>query len=112
MAFVLFVIIFLFDIIKPFTRFTSAKTGEASTIKISETVAKNVSGVVITSSPLPNPNANRILWSADVPELVATAYLVPIYSANCFSNSLTFSKLDYSYLPNSCLTKLRALPAS
>src|SRR5260370_495140 len=44
---------------------------------------------VITSSPGPMPRASRLRCNDAVPDEVATAYLVPINSANRCSNSAT-----------------------
>jgi hypothetical protein len=54
-------------------------------------VATNVIAVVITSSPGPTPAASRARWSAAVPELTATAWLVPQWVANAVSKRSTSS---------------------
>ena len=55
------------------------------------TVAQNVSGVVMTSSPRPTPAAIRLRCKAAVHEFTAAAPApaTPLYSANCASNALT-----------------------
>src|ERR1019366_10426585 len=69
---------------------TSAKTGIAPWYKIQLAVAQNVMGVVIASSPGPNPAANATPCNAAVPELKLTANLAPTHSANASSNSSIF----------------------
>ena len=68
---------------------TSIKIGLAPTIITTEAVAKNVKGVVITSSPGPILFAIITKWPAVVPLLVATAYFTPHISANSSSNLAT-----------------------
>src|ERR1039457_3681595 len=53
-------------------------------------VAKNVDGVVITSSPGPIPKAMRASSNASVPEETPTACAHRQYCAAAFSNSVTY----------------------
>ena len=54
------------------------------------TVAKNVNGVVMTSSPGPISRLIRQFRMASVPLDTPTAYLQPLTAATCFSSSATF----------------------
>src|SRR5438445_13800799 len=54
------------------SRSTSTSTGRAPTCSTTLTVAANVSGVVITSSPGPIPLAGSAVWRAAAHELTAT----------------------------------------
>ncbi|MNW47663.1 hypothetical protein D3C74_250030 [compost metagenome] len=87
---------------------TSAKTGSAPTRLIASAVAKNVNGVVITSSPGPIPAASKAMTSASVPEFNAIACLVPKYSAASCSNCLTWLPImnaaSSSTLSMACIT--------
>ena len=65
----------------------SAKIGMALLWITELAVEKNVNAGTMTSSPVPIPAAARDVCNAAVPLFVATAYLVPIYSANFSSNS-------------------------
>ena len=67
----------------------SAKTGFAPVLQIDPTVAKNVKGDVITSSPSPIPNDLSARSSASVPEETPIACFVLQYEAKRLSNSLT-----------------------
>jgi hypothetical protein len=58
----------------------SASTGVAPTCKIVCTVAQNVIGVVMTSSPGPMPSAASATCNPAVAELTATACGPPVYS--------------------------------
>ena len=69
----------------------SANTGTAPIIAMASAVAKNVNGVVMTSSPGATPNAFSAITSASVPLFTATACLTPIYAAKSFSKSATAS---------------------
>ena len=51
----------------------STNTGVAPTLLIDSGVAKNVNGVVMTSSPGPIPSARKLITSASVPELTPIA---------------------------------------
>ena len=55
----------------------STRTGVAPTYSIASTVAANVKGVVMTSSPGPTSSPASASLSASVPELQATAKPVP-----------------------------------
>jgi len=63
--------------------------------KIALTVAQNVSGVVITSSPGPTPAASRLRCNAAVQELTAATCetLRALKDANCASNAATLGPL-------------------
>ena len=69
---------------------TSTNTGTAPTAEIVSAVAKKVNGVVITSSPAPIPKDFNAITKASVPFPTDIACLTPMYSANSFSNSVTF----------------------
>ena len=56
---------------------TSTSTGRAPVCSITATVAVNVTGVVITSSPGPIPPSTRAVWSPAVQELSASAAGAP-----------------------------------
>ena len=60
----------------------------------------------MTSSPSPIPCANKAMWRAAVPELTATAYLVPMNLAKASSNSSTL--LPWARMPdlNTAVTAL------
>lgn len=60
----------------------SAKTGTAPTRLIAPAVAKNVYGVVTTSSPGPIPSAIKEIIRASLPEETPTACSQPQYGAN------------------------------
>ena len=60
---------------------TSTKIGCAPQYLIELHVATKVKGCVITSLSFSTPASNNDMCSADVPLLVATAYLTPQYSA-------------------------------
>ncbi len=64
----------------------SASTGVAPVCRITLTVAQNVRGVVITSSPGPIPSATNAKCSPAVQELTPKARGAATYSANSFSN--------------------------
>ena len=66
---------------------TSASTGVAPVSRIAFTVAQNVSGVVITSSPGPMPSAASATCIAALPEFTPSACCAPVYSRNAFSNA-------------------------
>src|SRR6266705_4776254 len=69
---------------------TSTSTGRAPTCSITLTVAANVSGVVITSSPGPiRPTASAVCIPA-VHELRASALGAETAAANSASNEATF----------------------
>ena len=68
------------------SRSTSTSTGRAPTCSTTLTVAANVSGVVITSSPGPIPLASSAVWRAAVHELTATAAGAETAAANSASN--------------------------
>src|SRR5712671_3044719 len=68
----------------------STKTGVAPTRAIAPTVAKNVYGVVITSSPGPMSSAIRHANKASVPEETPTACKQPLYCAIACSHCSTF----------------------
>src|SRR5690606_5562551 len=70
-------------------RSMSAKTGVAPVCTTVLAVAQNVSGVVITSSPGPSPDARSDKWSAAVQEFTATACVAPVYDATARSNAAT-----------------------
>ncbi len=59
---------------------TSARTGVAPACMMARTVAQNVSGDVITSSPGPTPSAVRASCRPELHEFTATAYGAPAYS--------------------------------
>src|SRR6266566_4872118 len=68
----------------------STNTGVAPTRAIAPTVAKNVYGVVMTSSPGPMFSATKQANKASVPEETPTACEQPLYCAIAFSHSSTF----------------------
>jgi hypothetical protein len=68
---------------------TSTKTGRAPAYSIAETVATNVKGTVMTSSPGPTPRASSARCSALVPELTPTASATPQQAANARSKAAT-----------------------
>ena len=84
----------------------SAKTGRAPVNRIELAEAMNVKGEVMTSSPSPIPCASRAMCRAAVPELTATAYLVPMNLAKASSSSSTF--LPWARMPdfNTAVTAL------
>ncbi|KYC49808.1 MAG: hypothetical protein AMQ22_01571 [Candidatus Methanofastidiosum methylothiophilum] len=82
----------------------STKTGLAPVKRTELAVATNVNDVVITSFPFPMPFERRATCKAVVPLEVEIAYSVPIYSANCFSNSSTFFDCAIFPLINTDLT--------
>src|SRR5690606_31701731 len=61
----------------------------APTDSTASAVAKNVNGVVTTSSPGPMPSARSASTSASVPEFTPTAWRTPRYSATSRSNAST-----------------------
>ena len=67
-------------------RSTSANTGVAPAVTMVEADARNVRGVVTTSSPGPMPSAFSARSSATVPFISAIAWRLPVQSANFFSN--------------------------
>ncbi len=67
----------------------SAKTGFAPVRSIASAVAEKVKEGRITSSRGPMFAARRAACKADVPLDTAIACLIPIYSANLCSNSIT-----------------------
>ena len=68
----------------------STKTGTAPTLLMDSGVAKNVNGVVMTSSPGPTPSARSPITSASVPEFTPIACFTPRYDANSLSSAPTF----------------------
>src|SRR5712692_5355282 len=68
----------------------STNTGVAPTRAMAPTVAKNVYGVVMTSSPSPMFSAIKQANKASVPEETPTPYEQPLYCAIAFSHSSTF----------------------
>src|SRR3989338_9703985 len=68
----------------------STKTGFRRLYNIALEVATNVKGVVITSAPSGRAKDVIANSKAAVPELTATAYLLPTYCAKANSNSFTF----------------------
>src|SRR3954451_5327095 len=68
----------------------STNTGFAPTRAIAPAVAKNVYGVVMTSSPSPMPSAIRQARSASVPEDMPTPCAQVEYCAIALSHSSTF----------------------
>jgi len=66
----------------------STKTGLAFCTTITLDVAAKVNGVVITSSPFLIPNASNERCNAAVPELTVTAFSIPKYFENSYSNFL------------------------
>ena len=68
---------------------TSTKRTSAPVRQIASTVATNVNGTVITSSPAPMPAAVSAMNRALVPELTPTACSVPQCLANSCSNAST-----------------------
>ena len=56
----------------------STKTGLAPSLEMDPTVAKNVKGTVITSSPDPTPSAINANKSASLPDATPTACDAPI----------------------------------
>ena len=70
---------------------TSVKTGIALCINDEVAVDVKVYAGTITSCPGSTPTATTAACKADVAELNATPYFVPIFSENFFSNSLIFS---------------------
>ena len=69
----------------------SANTGVAPARQMTSTVATNVNGVVMTSSPGPMPSARSASSRASVPELTPRPYFAPQSAAICFSSSATLS---------------------
>src|SRR5262249_18444365 len=67
----------------------STNAGLAPEYIIAATVATNVHGTVMTSSPGPMPATSRAKCRALVPLLTPTAYLVPQKAANSSSNAAT-----------------------
>ena len=65
----------------------STKTGFAFSRATSPADAKNVNGLVITSSPGPTPSAIRETRSASVPDETPIACAAPISSAKAFSKA-------------------------
>src|SRR6266851_8011421 len=68
----------------------STKTGVAPTRAIAPTVAKNVYGVVMTSSPGPMFSAIKQASKASLPDETPTACAQWLYSAIAFSHCSTF----------------------
>src|SRR5437879_11355873 len=68
---------------------TSTSTGRAPTCSTTLTVAANVSGVVITSSPGPTPLATSAVWSPAVQEFSASAAGAETAVANSASKRAT-----------------------
>src|SRR5476649_189207 len=86
---------------------TSTNTALAPVYWIAATVATNVNGTVITSSPGPTPAASNARWSAAVPELTATPWSAPHTAANSCSNASTSSPST-----NWLVSSTRAIAAS
>ena len=80
----------------------SANTGVAPAISIVSAEAKNVNGVVMTSSPGPTPSARSDRYRESVPLATPMACFTPTYSASSFSNACVFGPR----------TKLPRLPVS
>src|SRR5579859_5534882 len=68
----------------------STKTGIAPQYSMAATLATNVNGTVMTSSPGPMPAARSARCSALVPVFTPTAYWASDYAANSSSKALTF----------------------
>jgi hypothetical protein len=71
----------------PLSGSTSAKTGVAPALTTQDTLAMNVRGVTMTSSPGPIPMALSTTSSASVPLASATACAAPVQAANSCSNA-------------------------
>ncbi len=78
---------------------TSANTGSAPHIITVDAEAKNVMGGTMTSSPGPMSWARRAAWRAVVPELVATPWATPTYSAKACSKAATLG--PWARMPDS-----------
>ena len=92
----------------------SANTGVAPTISMVSAEAKNVNGVVMTSSPGPMPSARSDKYNESVPLATPMACFTPTYPANSFSNAcmcgpstklprLPVSRIAASHSASNCL---------
>src|SRR3989338_6062765 len=87
-----FLVIFFFasaTLMFPLVESTSANTGFEHKYSAALPVAAKVSAGASTSSPFLTPAAKYAACRAAVPELTATAYLVPAALASAFSNCST-----------------------
>ena len=85
----------------------STKTGLAPVRAIAPAVAKNVYGVVITSSPGPMSSAIRQISRASLPEETVMACGQPQYGASLASHSVTAGPRMHCWLSSTASTAAR-----